>query len=73
MGQNREIQKEYWQLLKSTKWNDGRTTKPRYSESEIVLVNNPNFDQLDNLTNSIQKEIDKCVPEILEFLKNNTK
>lgn len=72
MGQNREIQKEYWQLLKSTKWNDGRATKPRYSELEIVLVNNPNFDQLDNLTNNIQKEIDKCVPEILEFLKNNT-
>nr|WP_221405103.1 hypothetical protein [Apibacter adventoris] len=71
MGQNTEVQKEYWELLKSTEWNEGRTTKPRYSELKVILVDHPNFDQLNNLTQSIEKEIDKLVPIILEFLKNN--
>lgn len=72
MGQNKDVQKQYWELLKSTKWIKSKTNKPKYSELEIVLLNNPNFNQLDNLTQIIEEKIDKIVTEILEFLKNNT-
>ena len=37
MGQNKEIQKRYWDMLKTSPWNQGRSTKPQYAELEIVL------------------------------------
>ncbi|MBK5719875.1 hypothetical protein JGH11_03225 [Dysgonomonas sp. Marseille-P4677] len=71
MGQNAEVQKEYWHLLKSTKWNKEKTTMPKYSVLEVVLVDNPDFDQLDVLTQSILGETTKLASEIMDYLKAN--
>lgn len=42
MGQNINIQKQYWNLLKDTKWNQKREM-PKYSILEIVLEEHIDF------------------------------
>jgi hypothetical protein len=37
MGQNKEIQNRYWDVLKASKWNEGRAKKPQYAELEAVI------------------------------------
>lgn len=69
MGQNAEVQSHYWDLLKQTKWNKKRSIKPKYSELEVVLVENPDFDDLDTLTAKIEKEVVNYLNEIIDYLK----
>lgn len=69
MGQNIEIQKKYWLLLKSSKWNNGVDIKPQYSELEIVLVDNPDFEDLDSLTKKIEERLMEEVGDIINFIQ----
>lgn len=69
MGQNAETQLEYWELLKDTKWNAKRTTMPQYSVLEAILVENPDFDNLDRLTVEIENNTIRLIEEISNFLK----
>jgi len=69
MGQNAEVQSIYWDLLKQTKWNENQSTKPKYSELEVVLVENPDFDDLDTLTSKISKEVANYLKEIIDYIK----
>lgn len=64
MGKNAAVQKQYWQLLKSSKWNQDQETMPKYSILEAVLVENPNFDQVDELTKQIIGTADTFAMEI---------
>lgn len=73
MGQNAEVQKEYWNLLRSTKWNKDKAEMPQYSVLEVTLVDNPDFDQLDILTQSITDETVKLTTEIMDYLRNHTR
>lgn len=70
MGQNTEVQSKYWDLLKQTKWNEKQASKPKYSELEVMLLENPDFDNLDTLTTKIEKELAYHSKEIIHFLKN---
>ncbi|HCO67659.1 MAG TPA: hypothetical protein DIT04_07895 [Dysgonomonas sp.] len=69
MGQNTEVQSNYWNLLKQTKWNEKQTTKPKYSELEVVLVEKPDFDDLDLLTQQIEEKVAYYTEEIMSYLK----
>ncbi len=69
MGHNAEVQSNYWDLLKQTKWNEKQPTKPKYSELEVVLVENPDFDDLETLTAKIKKEVANYLKEIIDYLK----
>lgn len=69
MGQNAEIQKKYWALLKDSPWNQHRTTMPKYSVLEAVLVELPDFDHLDDLTLKIEQTAASISNEILEYMK----
>lgn len=69
MGQNSEIQKNYWEILKDTKWNKQQIKMPKYSVLENVIVDNPDFDNLDSLTAKIEKESVRISNEIVEHLK----
>lgn len=73
MGQNAQVQSEYWDLLKSTKWNADKTVMPKYSVLEVILVNNPDFNQLNTLTTAIEEEVIRQTSEILDYLNNHTK
>lgn len=69
MGQNIEIQKKYWDLLKTSQWNKDRTTMPKYSVLEFVLVENPDFDKLDMLTQEIEKKATHFLEDIINHIR----
>ena len=37
MGQNADVQRKYWEILKKSVWNGNRKEMPKYSILEIVL------------------------------------
>lgn len=66
MGPNAEVQKNYWNLLKTSKWNENQTHMPKYSVLEAVL---PDFDNLDDLTPKISETADTLASEIIHYLQ----
>lgn len=70
LGQNAEVQDKYWELLKNTKWNQSRTDRPKYSLLEAVLVENPDFDNQDVLTNQISGHVMCVVDDIKAYIKS---
>ena len=69
LGNTIPTQKKYWKLLKNTKWNKDKTEMPKYSILETTLVENPDFNNLDKLTEQIETKIIKASDEILDYLK----
>lgn len=72
MGQNNDIQKKYWDLLKVSQWNKEQTSMPKYSITEVVLVENPDFNQLDVLTSKIKEETTLFAREIIDYIKHSS-
>jgi len=70
LGNTIPIQKEYWSLLKSTKWNKDKTEMPQYSILEAVIIDNPDFNNLELLSQKIHKNIVQVTDEIIDILKN---
>jgi len=63
---NKQVQLKYWKIIKESGWDQYpivSTTQGADSIIGHVLVENPNFDDLDALTQQIESEI-------LEFLEN---
>ncbi len=69
MGQNAEIQKRYWDLFKTSKWNENVLTMPKYSILETTLVAQPDFDDSDGLTAGILKSVGMLAGEITSHIK----
>ncbi|WCL48298.1 DUF7000 family protein [Leptospira sp. GIMC2001] len=69
LGQTIPIQEKYWEYFKTTKWNKNRTTKPQYSILEAVLIESPNFNDLDKLTKKIEEKLVITTDEILQEIK----
>ncbi|MBD8348259.1 MULTISPECIES: DUF7000 family protein [unclassified Dysgonomonas] len=72
MGQNLEIQKNYWNLLKTSPWNKEQIAMPKYSVLEVILVENPDFNELDILTSKIEQEAIILVHEIIDYIKHSS-
>lgn len=70
LGNTIPIQKKYWDLLKTSKWNIDKKEMPKYSILEAVIENNPNFDDLPMLSENIEKKLIKVSDEIIAHLKN---
>ena len=70
LGNTIPIQKEYWNLLKSTKWNKDKTEMPQYSILEAVIIDKPNFDNLELLSQNIYKNLVQVTDEVIDLLKN---
>jgi len=71
LGQTVPIQDKYWQSFKTTKWNKDRTTKPKYSILETVLNENPNFNDLDLLSQQIEDKLVIVSSEIIDYIKKS--
>lgn len=71
LGGTLPVQKKYWELSKNTKWNKDRAEMPKYSILEAVLVEHPDFNNLDILTEQIENEAIKVSDEILDYLKKD--
>ncbi len=63
LGQTKDVQEKYWKLLKNTEWiNDSEM--PQYSIFEVILVGNPDFDDLDTLTENIKNKLTSVAEDI---------
>ena len=69
LGQTIEVQKKYWELLKTCEWNKDKTEMPQYYVLESVLDENPDFSNLDLLTAQIEKRTVQISDELMILLK----
>lgn len=70
-GQNKQIQSKYWKMFKESDWNKYRipsTTKGVDSIIEYSVVENPDFKDLDTLTQQIESGTLKFIQDVEEFL-----
>lgn len=67
LGQTKAIQERYWKLLKHTQWIQDEVI-PKYSIFAHVLVENPDFDDLSTLSETIEVGISKITDEILDSI-----
>jgi hypothetical protein len=73
-GYNKGVQAKYWKLFKESRCNIYRipsTTKGVDSIIEGVLVEKPNFSNLGDLTNQIEKGTLKFIEDVENLSKND--
>ena len=73
-GYNKRIQTKYWNLFKESDWNKYHmpsTTKGLDYIIEHVLVENPDFSDLEKLTKQIEGGTLKFIKDIEDFLIKN--
>ncbi len=71
LGQTKPIQEKYWQIFRNTKWSNDRTTKPQYAILETVLIENPDFNDLDSLTKQIENRLVNISAEIIDDINKS--
>jgi hypothetical protein len=67
LGQTKDIQKHYWKRLKNTEWIQSEII-PKYSVFEHVLIKNPDFNDLDILSKTIEERTIDVTDRILQSL-----
>lgn len=71
-GYNKQVQSKYWKLFKESGWDQYRlvpTTKGADSILEHILVVDPDFRDLDQLTQQIEAGTLKFIEDVESFLK----
>lgn len=69
MGQNADVQKKYWEILKDSPWNAGRSAMPKYTVLEVVLEDQINFDCKEAMTDSILSGVMSVASEVQAYLE----
>ena len=70
-GVNKQVQTQYWKMIKDSGWNQYKLVETTKGEDAIlthVLVEEPNFDDLDGLTNQIEVGVLRFVGDVEGFL-----
>ena len=70
-GYNKQVQAKYWTLFKEINWTKYRlvpTPKGVDSILEHVLVEHPDFSDLDTLTNQIERETLGFIKDVEDYL-----
>ena len=73
-GYNKGVQAKYWRLFKESGWNKYRipsTTKGVDSILEGILVENPDFSDLDTLTRQIERGALEFIEDVENFLSKH--
>jgi hypothetical protein len=73
-GYNKQVQTTYWKLFKECAWNKYHvvpTTKGADSIIESIIVENPNFNDLDSLTRQIENKTLSFITDVENFLSNH--
>jgi hypothetical protein len=73
-GYNKRVQSKYWKLFKESDWNKYHivpTTKGVDSIIEYILVDNPDFSDLDTLTKQIESATLKFIKDVESFLSKH--
>ena len=74
-GYNKQVQKKYWKLFKDKNWDKYSIVSPEKGVDSIIehnLVDNPDFSNLDNLTNKIEEGTLKFIKDIENFLSKHS-
>jgi hypothetical protein len=70
-GTNKQVQSDYWRIFKDSGWDQYKlvpTTKGADSILEHILVDDPDFSDLDGLTSQIEKMAVKFINDVDGFL-----
>jgi hypothetical protein len=73
-GYNKQVQSKYWKLIKESDWKKYHipsTTKGNDSIIEFILVDKPDFSDLDTLTKQIEKGALKFIEDVENFLSKH--
>jgi len=73
-GSNKPVQQKYWKLFKESDWNKYHvvsTTKGVDSIVEYILVDHPDFNDLDALTEQIERKTMKFIKDVEGFLSEH--
>jgi hypothetical protein len=73
-GYNKQIQNKYWKLFKESRWNKYHivsTTRGVDSIIEKILIEKPDFNNLDYLTNQIESGVMKFIEDVENFISKN--
>jgi hypothetical protein len=73
-GYNKQVQEKYWKLFKESGWNEYQvvpTTEGVDAIVEHVLVENPDFGELDALTKQIEGATLKFIGDVEGFLSKH--
>lgn len=73
-GYNKQVQNEYWTLFKNSDWNKYHlvsTTKGVDSIIGYVLVENPDFSDLNKLTKQVENGIIQFIKDVENFLSKH--
>lgn len=73
-GNNKQVQTQYWELFKESGWNKYHlvpTTKGVDSILEYVLVDKPDFSDLDALTRQIETETLQFIKDVVSFISKH--
>lgn len=73
---NKQVLAEYWELIKASAWNKYHlvhSLEGMDSALEYVLAAEPDFSDLDGLTETLEKGILQFTQDVIGFLENNTK
>lgn len=69
VGQNKQVQKKYWNMLNESDWNKYKISKTaEHSIIEHILVEKPDFNQMDLLTKKIENGTIKFINDIMDVL-----
>lgn len=69
LGNTKTVQKNYWDLLKHSKWNKDKIEMPKYSILEVVLEKEPDFDKLPLLSKKIENRLTEISEEIINAVE----
>lgn len=69
MGQNADIQKTYWDILKNSEWNR-HSQMPKYAIIEVILEEHLDFHSRDQMTDHVLSQAVTFAKEIETYLKN---
>lgn len=73
-GYNKQVQSNYWDFFKQKNWNKFRLVENLKNADSILehnAIDNPDFRDLDSLTNQIEKETLTFLEEIENYLSQN--
>jgi hypothetical protein len=69
LGNTIAVQKNYWDLLKESRWNKDKVEMPKYSILEVIIEGQPNFDELPLLSQNIEKKMIDVSDEIIDAIQ----
>jgi hypothetical protein len=70
-GKNKQVLTKYWQIISKSRWNKYKVVEPAKGVDSVVehiLVDNPDFSNLDALTKQIEQGTLKFIQDIERFL-----